>query len=59
MTVGNFRVPPIPENLTYDAEGNLDSDGKWKYTWSNGDMTHATTQLNTGQTQQSLDLTQE
>ena len=26
-------VPKTPETLTYDADGNLLSDGRWNYTW--------------------------
>jgi YD repeat-containing protein len=26
-------VPKTPETFTYDADGNLLSDGRWNYTW--------------------------
>lgn len=31
--VGNLYVPQTPESFTYDADGNLTSDGRWSYTW--------------------------
>ncbi len=30
---GKAYVPPMSENLTYDADGNLTADGRWLYTW--------------------------
>src|SRR6267154_3801299 len=30
---GNVYVPTTPENFTYDADGNLLTDGRWTYTW--------------------------
>jgi RHS repeat-associated protein len=30
---GNLFVARNPENFTYDADGNLLSDGRWSYTW--------------------------
>jgi len=30
---GNVFVPRTPETFTYDADGNLVSDGRWNYTW--------------------------
>lgn len=30
---GKVYVPPASEVLTYDADGNLTSDGRWNYTW--------------------------
>ncbi len=30
---GNVFVPQNPENFTYDADGNLKTDGRWNYTW--------------------------
>ena len=30
---GNAYVPRTPENYSYDADGNLLSDGRWTYTW--------------------------
>jgi hypothetical protein len=32
--VGNLFVPHNPEVFTYDADGNLTSDGHWVYTWN-------------------------
>ena len=26
-------MPQTPENFTYDADGNLSTDGRWSYTW--------------------------
>ena len=31
--VGNEFVPQNSESYTYDADGNLSSDGRWNYTW--------------------------
>jgi len=30
-------VPPPTETLTYDADGNLKTDGRWTYTWDAAD----------------------
>ena len=30
---GHVFVPPATENIGYDADGNLTSDGRWNYTW--------------------------
>ena len=30
---GNAFVPRTPESFTYDADGNLTSDGRWTYSW--------------------------
>jgi RHS repeat-associated protein len=30
---GNIYVPKTPEQFTYDADGNLSTDGRWNYTW--------------------------
>ena len=30
---GNVFVPQSPESYTYDDDGNLTSDGRWKYSW--------------------------
>jgi RHS repeat-associated protein len=30
---GHVYVPETPESYTYDADGNLLSDGRWNYTW--------------------------
>ncbi len=30
---GHIYVPQAPEDFTYDADGNLLSDGRWNYTW--------------------------
>lgn len=30
---GNVLVPKTPETFTYDADGNMTSDGKFTYTW--------------------------
>jgi len=30
---GQVYVPATPEVFTYDADGNLTSDGRWTYTW--------------------------
>jgi len=30
---GNIYVPQTPEVFHYDADGNLQSDGRWNYTW--------------------------
>src|ERR1043166_4369675 len=32
-TTGNIFVPKTPEQFTYDADGNLLTDGRWTYTW--------------------------
>ena len=32
-TTGNIFLPRNPESFTYDADGNLSSDGRWSYTW--------------------------
>jgi RHS repeat-associated protein len=29
----NVFLPQTPESFTYDADGNLASDGRWTYTW--------------------------
>jgi RHS repeat-associated protein len=31
--IGNVFLPQTPEALTYDADGNLTSDGRWTYLW--------------------------
>jgi RHS repeat-associated protein len=31
--IGHVFVPQTPENYSYDADGNLLSDGRWTYTW--------------------------
>jgi RHS repeat-associated protein len=31
--IGHEFLPQTPENYTYDADGNLLSDGRWTYTW--------------------------
>ena len=31
--VGSIFIPPATESFTYDADGNLTSDGRWNYTW--------------------------
>ena len=31
--IGNIFLPQTPEAYTYDADGNLLSDGRWNYTW--------------------------
>jgi len=33
LETGHVFVPKAPETLTYDADGNLLSDGRWTYTW--------------------------
>jgi len=33
METGHVFVPKTPEIFTYDADGNLLSDGRWNYTW--------------------------
>jgi YD repeat-containing protein len=33
LETGHVFVPKTPETLTYDADGNLLSDGRWNYTW--------------------------
>jgi RHS repeat-associated protein len=33
VVMGNAYVARTPENCTYDADGNLLSDGRWNYTW--------------------------
>jgi len=33
METGHVFVPKTPETFTYDADGNLLSDGRWNYTW--------------------------
>ncbi|WP_211325490.1 RHS repeat-associated core domain-containing protein [Roseimicrobium gellanilyticum] len=43
---GHVYVPPVTEALSYDADGNLTSDGRWNYTWDGenrlvGMTTHA------------------
>ncbi len=30
---GQVFVPKTPESFSYDADGNLTSDGRWNYTW--------------------------
>ena len=30
---GNLYLPQTPEDFVYDADGNLVSDGRWKYVW--------------------------
>ena len=30
---GRVYVPPAVESYSYDADGNLTSDGRWNYTW--------------------------
>ena len=32
-TVGTVFVPQTPEQFTYDADGNLATDGRWTYGW--------------------------
>ena len=33
IETGHAFVPKTPETLTYDADGNLLSDGRWTYSW--------------------------
>jgi len=33
LETGHVFVPKTPETFTYDADGNLLSDGRWNYTW--------------------------
>ena len=33
LDTGTRYVPPAVEQLAYDADGNLESDGRWAYTW--------------------------
>jgi len=33
LQTGHAFVPETPETFTYDADGNLLSDGRWNYTW--------------------------
>ena len=33
-TSGSVYAPPQNETLTYDDDGNLLSDGRWRYTWN-------------------------
>lgn len=33
MKTGNLFVPKTPELFALDADGNLQSDGRWTYTW--------------------------
>jgi len=33
IETGHAFVPKTPETLTYDADGNLLSDGRWNYAW--------------------------
>jgi RHS repeat-associated protein len=33
IETGHAFVPKTPETFTYDADGNLLSDGRWNYTW--------------------------
>jgi RHS repeat-associated protein len=33
IETGHAFVPKTPETFTYDADGNLLSDGRWTYTW--------------------------
>jgi RHS repeat-associated protein len=33
IETGHVFVPKTPETFTYDADGNLLSDGRWNYTW--------------------------
>ncbi len=30
---GSIFVPKTPEQFSYDADGNLTSDGRWNYSW--------------------------
>ena len=32
-TTGNIYLPQSPESFTYDADGNVTQDGRWKYSW--------------------------
>ena len=32
-STGSIYLPQNPENFTYDADGNLSTDGRWSYTW--------------------------
>ncbi len=32
-TTGHVFIPATPEYFNHDADGNLTSDGRWKYTW--------------------------
>lgn len=33
VVTGNTFLPKTPEAFTYDADGNLASDGRWTYAW--------------------------
>ena len=33
IDTGTRYIPPATESLTYDADGNLASNGRWAYTW--------------------------
>jgi RHS repeat-associated protein len=44
---GNIFVPQTPETFTYDADGNLLSDGRWNYSWDAENRLVGTTANNT------------
>ncbi|HEX3718794.1 MAG TPA: type IV secretion protein Rhs, partial [Verrucomicrobiae bacterium] len=49
-------VAQTPENYTYDADGNLLSDGRWNYTWDGENRLLSMTSLSGGPSGSQLEL---
>ena len=53
---GGVYVPPSPESITHDSDGNRTSDGRWDYTWnSEGRLVQVKTSSTSGIPTNSLD----
>jgi RHS repeat-associated protein len=50
LETGHAFVPKTPETFTYDADGNLLSDGRWNYTWDGENRLTKVESLTTGPT---------
>jgi RHS repeat-associated protein len=53
---GHIYVPETPESYTYDADGNLLSDGRWNYTWDGENRLISITSLSGAPTGSQLQL---
>jgi RHS repeat-associated protein len=54
--IGNVFLPQTPEQFTYDADGNLTSDGRWTNTWDAENRLVSTQSLTNGPAGSKLQL---
>jgi len=54
---GNVFLPQTPEQFTYDADGNLSSDGRWTNSWDAENRLISMTSLTNGPTSSKFRLT--